>query len=161
MLAYSACFTSCTSAALSMPCARATQTPEGGNLHGFIMMMHPYGTVEGIDLHRFSHSTNLGPPMSLRFITLLRMAYADASQRWQLAGTPSCGCPGNACSPARTSCWVGSCRPSVWKYLAASRRCSLSPDMKRPSSAASIVGDATLSSAACCTVHLPAGAVRV
>ena len=55
-----------------------------------------------------------------------------------------------------TGCWVGAVAPRLPKNLAAATRWSLSPLMKRPSSAASIVGAATLSSAACCTVHLPA-----
>ena len=60
----------------------------------------------------------------------------------------------------RTGCCVGSVAPRVLKNLAAFTRWSLSPLRKRPSRAASMVGAGTLSSAACCTVHLPAYSKR-
>ena len=50
---------------------------------------------------------------------------------------------------------VGGCNPFVSKKSEAATRSSLAPDRKRASRAASIVGAATESSAACWTVHLP------
>jgi len=55
-----------------------------------------------------------------------------------------------------TGCCVGSVAPRDLKNFAAFTRWSFRPLRKRPSRAASIVGAGTLSSAACCTVHLPA-----
>jgi hypothetical protein len=105
-----------------------------------------------------------------------RWYYAGMSSPQQRAPAQCCRqsvqrCRDNPCTQTKTaevgaetagaghtSCLVGCLRPRSEKVLAAATRWSLRPDRNRPSNAASMVGAGTLSSAACCTVHLPARA---